>query len=311
VTRPLIEKLQEALAGEVLEDEPLDRHATWRVGGPAEIFIVPADRHDLRQALTLLYEAKMPWLVLGAGSNLLVRDGGIRGAAIHTGRLRELSMEDGGTVRAGGGLPLMTLIRETARRGLAGLEALAGIPGTVGGAVAMNAGAGGQDLSGVVRSVTLAGGDGEEEWPAARLQFGYRSTALPKDKVVTAAQFSFHPADPGKVEEEIQFRTARRRETQSVGAPNAGSVFKNPPGLCAWRLIDEAGLRGLTVGGAMVAQKHANFIVNTGRATAGDILELIDRIRETVLKLTGIELEPEIRVVGEVTNTGERIKEKG
>jgi UDP-N-acetylmuramate dehydrogenase len=311
VTRPFIEKLRRTLAGKVFENEPLARHATWRVGGPADIFIVPADRRDLLRALALLHEAKEPWLALGAGSNLLVRDGGIRGAVIHTGRLRELRMEEGGAVLAGGGLPLMTLIRETARRGLAGLEALAGIPGTVGGAVAMNAGAGGQEMSGVVRSVILTGEEGEEEWDAARLNFGYRFSALPGDRVVTEARLFFRPVDAAVLEKEIRTRIALRKDTQSVGAPNAGSVFKNPPGLSAWRLIDEAGLRGLTLGGAQVAQKHANFIVNTGRATAADILELIDRIRETVLKLTGIELETEVRIVGEVTNIGERMKEKG
>ena len=299
MTRSFIEKLQRALAGKVLENEPLARHTTWRVGGTARIFIVPADHRDLLKALALLREAQVSWLPLGAGSNLLVRDGGVRGAVIHTVALRELHMEDGGVVRAGGGLPLMTLIRETSRQGLAGLEALAGIPGTVGGAVAMNAGAGGQELSGVVRSVILAGEEGEDEWSAERLNFGYRSSALPGDKVVTAAHLRFRPADAAELAKEIRTRIALRKDAQSVGAPNAGSVFKNPPGLSAWRLIDEAGLRGLTAGGAMVAQKHANFIVNRGGATAGDILALIDGIREKVLKQTGIELEPEVRIVGE------------
>ena len=299
MTRSFIENLQRALAGKVLENEPLSRHTTWRVGGPARIFIVPADGRDLLKALALLGQAKVSWLPLGAGSNLLVRDGGVKGAVIHTAALRELHLEDGGMVRAGGGLPLTTLIHETARRGLAGLEALAGIPGTVGGAVAMNAGAGGQELSGVVRSVILAGEEGEKEWSAARLNFGYRSSALPGDRVVTAVQMRFRPAEAAELAREMSTRIALRKDAQSVGAPNAGSVFKNPPGLSAWRLIDEAGLRGLTAGGAMVAWKHANFIVNRGGATARDILELIDRIRETVLKQTGIELEPEVRIVGE------------
>ena len=299
MTRSFIENLQRALAGKVLENEPLSRHTTWRVGGPARIFVVPADGCDLLKALALLGQAKVSWLPLGAGSNLLVRDGGVKGAVIHTAALRGLHLEEGGMVRAGGGLPLTTLIRETARMGLAGLEALSGIPGTVGGAVAMNAGAGGQELSGVVRSVTLAGEEGEEEWSAARLNFGYRSSALPGDRVVTAVQMCFRPAEAAELAREMSTRIALRKDAQCVGAPNAGSVFKNPPGLSAWRLIDEAGLRGLTAGGAMVARKHANFIVNRGGATARDILELIDRIRETVLKQTGIELETEVRIVGE------------
>jgi UDP-N-acetylmuramate dehydrogenase len=299
VTRSIFEKLHGALTGKVLLNEPLAGHTTWRVGGPADVFVVPKDRCELLAALGLLREAGIPWLAMGAGSNLLVRDGGIRGAVIHSGRLRELSFEPAGTVHAGGGLPLMTLIHEAASRGLAGLEALAGIPGTLGGAVVMNAGAGGQDLGGVVRSVTLAGPDGEERVGASSLQFGYRHSVLAPQRVVVAAQLQLNPAEPAVLEEEIRRRLRHRRQAQGVGAPNAGSVFKNPPGLSAWRLIDEAGLRGLTIGGARVAEQHANFIINRGGATARDILSLIEHVRETVLKQTGIELEPEVRIVGE------------
>lgn len=304
MTRSIFEKLHRALAGKVLQNEPLAGHTTWRVGGTADVFVVPNDRCELRTTLGLLQEAQVPWLAIGAGSNLLVRDGGIRGAVIHSGQLRELGFEPGGTVHAGGGLPLMTLIHEAAPRGLAGLEALAGIPGTIGGAVVMNAGAGGQDLSSVVRSVTLAGPDGEESIEAATLQFGYRHSTLAPERVVVAAQLQLRPADPAVLEEEIRRRLRHRREAQGVGAPNAGSVFKNPAGLQAWRLIDEAGLRGLAIGGAQVAGKHANFIVNRGGATARDILDLIDRIQEKVLQRTGIELVPEVKIVGEDTITG-------
>ncbi len=287
------------LRGQVRVDEPLAGHTTWQVGGPADLFLAPADRTDLHSALRLLDEAKIPWVPLGAGSNLLVRDGGVRGAVIHLGNLQELSFDGDGSVHVGAGLPLMALIRAAARQGLAGLESLAGIPGTVGGAVAMNAGAGGQDLSQVVRTVTLAGSGGEETREAAALAFGYRRSALPDSLVITAATLNFKPGQPEALDEEIRRRLAHRRSAQAVGGPNAGSVFKNPPGRQAWQLIDEAGMRGAAVGGARVSAKHANFIVNDGSATAADILELMVRIQRAVRERSGVALEPEVRLVGE------------
>jgi UDP-N-acetylmuramate dehydrogenase len=214
------------------------------VGGPADLFIVPADRSELVTVLRLLAEAGIPWVAIGAGSNLLVRDGGFRGAALHTGRLRRIAFTEDGKVLAEGGVPLMTLIREAAVRGLGGLEALAGIPGTVGGGVAMNAGAGGQEMANVVREVHLAGPRGEEIWRAERLQFAYRSSNLTPERVVAAATLQFGAADPARLEEDIRRRLQKRQSAQRVGAPNAGSVFKNPEGQQAWRLIDAAGLRG-------------------------------------------------------------------
>lgn len=287
------------LRGEVSTEEPLARHTTWRVGGPADLFLVPADGADLQRALRLLQEAGIPWLPLGAGSNLLVGDGGVRGAIICLRRLRELTFEKEGGVRAGAGLPLMTLIRAAARRGWSGLENLAGIPGTVGGGVAMNAGAAGQELSQVVRSVTLVGPGGEEIREAAALGFGYRRSALTGALPVSAVRLSFRPGDPAALEVQIRRRLSQRRRTQAVGGPNAGSVFKNPPGQRAWRLIEAAGLRGAEVGGARVSEKHANFIVNGGSASAADIRELMRRIQAAVRQASGIELEPEVRMVGE------------
>jgi UDP-N-acetylmuramate dehydrogenase len=238
-------------------------------------------------------------MAVGAGSNLLVRDGGIRGAVIHLKHFRRLEIEVNGRVTVGGGLALMTLIRETAARGLAGLEGLVGIPGTVGGGVAMNAGAGGQQLADVVESVALAGPAGLESWSRDRLEFGYRRSALAGEQIVMAAVMRFRPGDAAGLAAAIEQRLADRRRAQRVGGPNAGSVFRNPPGHSAWQLIEAAGLRGEAVGGARVAEQHANFIVNGGRARARDILELIARIRERVRANSGIELEPEVRIVGE------------
>lgn len=275
------------------------RHTTWRVGGPADLFIEPLDRDELGRALALLGQARIPWLAVGGGSNLLVRDGGIRGAVLHLKHLRRLEIAPTGQVKAGGGLPLMTLIRATTAQGLAGLEALAGIPGTVGGGVAMNAGAGGQQLADVVESATLLGTTGETIWSRERLQFGYRRSALAGEWILVEADLGFRRDSAARLAEIVRQRLAQRRAAQQVGGPNAGSVFRNPPEQPAWKLIEQAGLRGARVGGARVAERHANFIVNTGDARARDIIELIDRIRDEVRKVSGIELEPEVRIVGE------------
>ncbi|HXV20596.1 MAG TPA: UDP-N-acetylmuramate dehydrogenase [Desulfuromonadales bacterium] len=295
----LFETLRSRLKGTVTADELLCRHTTWRVGGPADLFIVPADREELVTALRLLAAAGVPWVALGAGSNLLVRDGGVRGAVLHTGGLRRLTFAEDGRAQAEGGVPMMTLIREAAARGLAGLEALAGIPGTVGGGIVMNAGAAGQEMADVVREVHLAGPQGEEPWRGEQLQFAYRGSNLPPARVLAAAMLQFRAADPAHLEEVIRRRLQQRQAAQRVGAPNAGSVFKNPEGQQAWRLIDAAGLRGETIGGAQVAERHTNFIVNRGGASAQDILALIDRVREKVLQHSGIELDPEVRIIGD------------
>lgn len=300
----IFEKLTEALRGEVLAGEPLSRHTTWRTGGPADLFITPADRSDLLSALRILKKFEIPWQVVGFGSNLLVRDGGVRGAAIHLRHLRRMVFDPGGTVRVEGGLPMMSLVGEAARRGFAGVESLAGIPGSVGGAIAMNAGAGGREIGQLVESVVLAGPEGEQEWPAERLAFGYRSSALPPDQVVAEAKIRLRPEDPEELAREVRRRLEHRRRGQNVGFPNAGSVFKNPPGQQAWRLIEDAGLRGQGRGGARVSEVHANFIVNVGDATAADIEGLIVQIQETVYRRQGVRLQTEVRVVGEKAGRG-------
>jgi UDP-N-acetylmuramate dehydrogenase len=299
VPASLFETLNSTLRGRVAAAEPLSRHTTWRVGGPADFFLVPEDREDLVAALRILRSRQVPWIVIGAGSNLLARDGGFRGAVIQTGSLRGMVFSGGNEVRAEGGVPLMTLIRQTAARGLAGLESLAGIPGTLGGAVAMNAGAGGREMHEMLTSVTLAGADGEESHAPDAMRFGYRSCSLPAGRVVVEARLKLQAASPAALAEEIRHRLTHRRQAQAVGAPNAGSVFKNPSGCSAWQLIKQAGLSGAGVGGAAVSERHANFIVNRGGATAGDILRLITMIKEAVLQQSGIELETEVRIVGE------------
>ena len=292
--------MRAALRGEVLTSEPMSRHTTWRIGGPADLFVQPQDRDDLLVALQVLQQVKIPWQVIGKGSNLLVGDGGIRGAVINTARLDRLDFSAAPLVSAEGGLRLMTLVREASRLGLGGLEQLAGIPGTLGGAVAMNAGAGEQDLGRLVRTVVLAGVDGEEEWTAEQLRFDYRSSNLPAGRVVVAVQLKLIKAEVEGLQEEITQRLLQRRRTQGVGRPNAGSVFKNPPGEQAWKLIDRAGMRGAVVGGARVSERHSNFIVNGGSARAADVLTLMEKIQDRVFRQSGISLEPEVRIIGEL-----------
>ncbi|OEU61016.1 MAG: UDP-N-acetylenolpyruvoylglucosamine reductase [Desulfuromonadales bacterium C00003094] len=292
--------MRAALRGEVLTSEPMSRHTTWRIGGLADLFVQPQDRDDLLVALRVLQQAKIPWQVIGKGSNLLVGDGGIRGAVINTGRLDQLDFSAAPLVSAEGGLRLMTLVREASRLSLGGLEQLAGIPGTLGGAVAMNAGAGEQDLGRLVRTVVLAGVDGEEEWTAEQLRFDYRSSNLPAGRVVVAVQLKLVNAEAEGLREEIKQRLLQRRRSQGVGRPNAGSVFKNPPGEQAWKLIDRAGMRGAVVGGARVSERHSNFIVNGGSARAADVLTLMGQIQDRVFRQSGISLEPEVRIIGEL-----------
>lgn len=296
----IVQEMRTALRGEVLTSEPMSRHTTWRIGGPADLFVQPQDRDDLLVALRVLQQAQMPWQVIGNGSNLLVGDGGIRGAVIHMGRLDRVDFSTAPLVTAEGGLRLMTLVREASSLGLGGLEQLAGIPGTLGGAVAMNAGAGEQDLGRLVRTVVLAGVDGEEHWTAEQLRFAYRSANLPAGRVVVAAQLKLVYAEAELLQEEIKQRLLHRRRSQGVGRPNAGSVFKNPPGEQAWKLIDRAGMRGAVVGGARVSERHSNFIVNGGSARAADVLTLMEQIQDRVFRQSGISLEPEVRIIGEL-----------
>jgi len=294
----LFDTLRGTLRGAVRENEPMSAHTTWRVGGPADLFIVPADREDLGTALDLLNQANCPWMVVGRGSNLLVKDGGIRGAVLCLGSLDRVTFLPEAKVVAEAGIPLMRLIRLCAEKGLGGLEAMAGIPGTLGGAVAMNAGAGGQELSDVVEAITLTGLAGEQTLPAAELDFAYRRCRLPERSLVVDAALQLRPDDPEALGAVIAERITHRRQAHRVGGPNAGSVFKNPPGGQAWRLIDAVGMRGAVSGGARVSEQHANFIVNAGGAKAKDILDLIARIRDAVRKDSGIDLEPEVRIVG-------------
>jgi UDP-N-acetylmuramate dehydrogenase len=295
----LREELAARARGEVRFEAPLSRYTTWRVGGPAEALVSPADEADLAEILRLASAHALPWFVLGAGSNLLVRDGGIRGMVISLERgLRRLDALDH-LVVVEAGCRIGRLLAFCAVRGLAGLEFLAEIPGTVGGAVVMNAGAMGGEVKSVLRWVELLLADGTPRRLAAEtIPFAYRRSGLPDGSVVTRAALQAKPGDPRQVQDRISFIRRVRRAAQPTGA-TAGSTFKNPPGDFAGRLLEAAGLKGRAVGGAVVSERHANFIVNRGGATAREVLELIRLMEAEVFARFQVRLELEVKVVGE------------
>lgn len=288
------------LRGELTEDVPMARLTSWRVGGPAERLYRPADVDDLALFLSLL-PADEPLTWIGLGSNLLVRDGGVRGTviALH-GMLDELEVIAPGVIRAGAGVPCAKVARFAAKNGLVGGEFLAGIPGTMGGALAMNAGAfGGETWEKVARVETLDREGRRHVRMADEYRIGYRSVQGPAEEWFTACELVLAAGDGEASQARIRELLSRRGETQPTGLPSCGSVFRNPPGDHAGRLIEACGLKGHCIGGACVSEKHANFIINTGDATAQDIEALIAHVQATVAREHGIELIAEVRVIGE------------
>jgi UDP-N-acetylmuramate dehydrogenase len=286
--------------GEMRRDEPMSRHTSWRAGGKADLFFIPASVADLQAFLRDL-DAGTPIFWLGVGSNLLVRDGGIRGVVVSaTGILKGLERIDTYLVRAGSGVPCTQLARQCIRWGLGPSEFFAGIPGTVGGALTMNAGAHGGETWERVESVRTIDRQGEIHLRSpAEYSVGYRSVTGPSNEWFLEATFRFEPGVTASMEV-MKTMLERRKATQPLGLPSCGSVFRNPPGDHAARLIEAAGLKGYRIGGAEVSPKHANFIINTGDATATDIEELIEHVRQTVIERHGVALQHEVRIVGEV-----------
>lgn len=272
---------------------------TWfRVGGPAEVLFKPADVADLRAFLSGCPDG-IPLTVLGVGSNLLVRDGGIPGVVIRLGRAFAEIRAVGTTVHAGAAALDLNVALAARAAGIGGLEFLSGIPGTVGGACRMNAGAYGNDVSGVLVAATaLDRRGGLQRLDRAAMGFTYRHCSVPEDWIFTGAEFAGLPEDPGVIQQRLNEIQARREESQPVRARTGGSTFVNPEGKKAWALIDAAGCRGLRLGGAMVSEKHCNFLINTGDATAADIEELGETVRRRVRETSGIELAWEIRRIG-------------
>lgn len=287
------------IRGEMLENEPLALHTSLKVGGPADLFAVPADIADLRALLVVLENMGVPSLVIGGGYNLLPRDGGFRGVVISLRKLDRLELLDNFRVSAEAGVSNGALARFAADSGLAGIEFLAGIPGTLGGALSMNAGAHGEAILDRAETVTIIR-DGELKVSAKNeLDYGYRYLSLAPGELVVRATLLLREESKTEIEDRTGEYLAHRQSTQRVGFPNAGSFFRNPDGMQAWRLIEDAGLRGCRIGGAQVSETHANFLVNLGNAKAADFIGLAGIIREKVKETSGITLEEEVRIVGE------------
>ncbi len=287
----------------VRHNEPMAAHTSWRVGGPADLYIEPRSVEELR-AFLLELPSSMPLLWVGYGSNLLVRDGGFRGAVVATRRMpRELERISDSRVRAGAGVACARLAKQCEQWRLGPAAFMAGIPGTLGGALAMNAGAFGGETWSHVESVETIDRAGEiRVRPRSDFRIGYRSVAGAEGEWFLAATFAFEPvAAQDDDEPAIRSLLSRRAATQPIGQPSCGSVFRNPPQGFAGELIESCGLKGARIGGAVVSEKHANFIVNDEDATAADIEALIEHVRDRVRERTAIELQSEVRIVGEAS----------
>ena len=295
----------EALRGiaredQILIDEPMSRHTTFRVGGPADVLFLPESAEQVRDALAAARSAGVPALVIGNGSNLIVRDGGIRGLVIALGEGMAAIARTGNVITAWAGASLARVSAYAQAAGLAGLEFASGIPGSLGGGCAMNAGAYGGQLSDVLIDAEVIL-DGEvRTLTRDEMQMGYRTTRpLREGGVVLSARFQLTTDDPEAIAGRMRELNARRRDKQPLNYPSAGSTFKRPEGHFAGALIEGAGLKGRSVRGAQVSEKHAGFIVKTGEATAADILELIGIVQDEVEARYGVRLETEVRIVGE------------
>lgn len=292
--------LREALAhvrGEVRFDEPLGRYTSMKIGGPADALAVPADEADLREVLLAARAARVPVMVLG-GTNIVVRDGGIAGVVLRLSGLKSIRPAGTNRLYAEAGALFPTLAHAAKDAGLSGLEFACGIPGTVGGAVVMNAGTRDGEIADVLDHVRLMTLEGDiVEIPAAKLGFRYRESHLPPG-VLVGCTVALRSDDSAAIDARMQVILEYRRQTQPLHLPNAGCIFKNPPGGSAGRLIDELGLKGYRIGGVQVSERHANFMVNAGGGTAKDLTALIRHVGGRVERERGVTLELEVKIVG-------------
>ena len=286
---------------DVTEGEKLARHTSYRIGGKAELFITCHSYHSLRRVIEVLGREQVPWVIIGKGSNLLVADAGYRGAVIALGREfgRFVVAEDGCTITVGAGAMLARLVNEALKKGLSGLEFAVGIPGTLGGAVSMNAGSRTEWIGSLIEDVmTYKPGEGMRHYAHDDVAWGYRECGLPRDEIVLEATLRLVPAPRDDIRAKMERSLARRRRTQPIGVPSCGSVFRNPPDASVGAMIEACGLKGFSVGGAEVSSVHANFIVNKGAASAADVVAVIRHVHEKVREAYGVELQPEVKFLG-------------
>ena len=285
----------------ILAHEPMSRHTTYRIGGPCDVMLIPENTEQILMLIDICNKKGIPFYVIGNGSNLLVRDGGIRGAVIKISNKMSAVTVDGCTIEAQAGALLGTIVRKAYENSLSGLEFAAGIPGSFGGAVTMNAGAYGSDMKHIVKSIFVCDRNGScFNIEGDELMFGYRQSVVrQKNFIVLSGETELQEREKTEIKEKMDTLTAKRKAMQPLSMPSCGSVFKRPEGHFIGKLIEDAGLKGTSVGDAEVSQLHANFIVNKGNATARDVLELIEVIKAKVKNTFGIDIETEVIAVGE------------
>ena len=301
INKDFYNKLAEIVSPEaILENEPMSKHTTFRIGGNADVFVSPKVS-QVADVIRLAKEYDVPVTIIGNGSNLLVGDKGIRGLVLSFGKEAEEIQVDGSCMIVSAGALLSKIAAEAAKRSLMGFEFAAGIPGTLGGAVVMNAGAYGGEIKDVLISATVLTPEGEvKELSNSELDLSYRHSCIPENGyIVLEAVLEFMPGDEAEIREKMADFKSRRVEKQPLEYPSAGSTFKRPEGYFAGKLIQDAELRGYTVGGAQVAEKHCGFVVNKGDATAADVLQLIEDVKKNVYDKFQVELEPEVKMIGE------------
>ena len=286
---------------QVLFEEPMKSHTTFRIGGPAEVFIMPKSVKQVQMAVKICQEEQIPYFILGNGSNLLVSDQGYKGVIIQMDRNMEQITVEGTEIRAAAGALLSSIAVAARRASLTGFEFAGGIPGTLGGAVVMNAGAYGGEMKDVLKDVTVMTGEGEiRVIPAAELEMGYRTSIIKKaGYLVLGATISLKEGNLEEIKTLTRELSEKRTSKQPLEFPSAGSTFKRPEGYFAGKLIMDSGLRGYSVGGAMVSEKHCGFVINKGNATAEDVVSLMKHVTEVVQEKYGVTLEPEVKFLGE------------
>lgn len=297
----IIKELEALNVGKVKRDEPLANHTTIKIGGPADLFIEPSSVDNLKKVMTVVEKHNLNWRAIGRGSNLLVSDKGIEGVVIKLGQGLDHLEINGTEIIAGGGHSLVSLSTLISRKGLAGLEFASGIPGSVGGAVYMNAGAHGSDISNILTRAHILFNDGSMEWLTnEEMEFSYRTSILQKKRpgIVVEAVFQLTEGERTEIVALMQKNKDYRKVTQPWNFPCAGSIFRNPLPNYAGKLVEIAGLKGYKIGGAEISQMHGNFIVNAGNATAGDVLALIEHVKDTIYSLYQIKMETEVEIIG-------------
>lgn len=297
----LAEELKQSKIGTVKENEPMANHTTIKIGGPAELFVEPSSVENLETTMSLIRKYKVQWIAIGRGSNLLVSDRGISGVVIKLGSGLDKVEINATTLTVGGGHSLVSLATSISRKGLSGLEFASGIPGSVGGAVFMNAGAHGSDISKILDKALVLFEDGTLEWVSnEQMEFSYRTSVLQKKRpgVVVEAVFSLKEGNKDSIFSEMQKNKDYRKETQPWNFPCAGSIFRNPLPNYAGKFIEVAGLKGYQIGGAKISEMHGNFIVNTGNAKADDVLQLIQHVKNTIYDLYEVKMETEVEIIG-------------